>query len=223
MTDNGIPASLGELASKWQHLNDIQRGEAVMKLRGKTSLRALSNQLPCSASQLRNLIYAGQVPLPDRLLAGRGEISNRELVRRSKAAARARAIADQEKLDRERTKEAQKWSDAICGWLEAEGLFCSQGEAIVNEARRELFQGECAGELPQREWAKDLTVQEIILRSRPRELEIDDVSAIAWYAIWLTRWAYFSISDTVVRDRALGLALNKQTAGESATVFNRKG
>ena len=93
----------------------------------------------------------------------------------------------------------------------------------MNEARRELFQGECAGELPQREWAKDLTVQEIILRSRPRELEIDDVSAIAWYAIWLTRWAYFSISDTVVRDRALGLALNKQTAGESATVFNRKG
>ena len=92
----------------------------------------------------------------------------------------------------------------------------------MNEARRELFQGECAGELPQREWAKDLTVQEIILRSRPRELEIDDVSAIAWYAIWLTRWAYFSISDTVVRDRALGLALNTQMAGERANLFKRK-
>src|SRR6476646_3197422 len=128
MTNNGIPASLDELASKWQHLNDIQRGKALVMLRGKTSLRVLAKRLPCSASQLRNLVYAGQAPLPDRLLAGRGEISNRELVRRSKAAAKARAISDEEKLDRERTKEAQKWSEVICEWLEAEGLFCSQGE-----------------------------------------------------------------------------------------------
>ena len=92
----------------------------------------------------------------------------------------------------------------------------------MNEARRELFQGECAGKLPQGGPAKDLTIQEIIPRSRPPRPDPDEFSEIAWYGIWLARWIYFAVPDTVVRDQALGLALTTQMAGERANLFKRK-
>ena len=192
-----------------------------MKLRGKTSLRALANRLPCSESHLRNLVCAGQAPLADRILASRGEISTRELMRRSKAASKTRAAAEAESLDRKRTQDAQKWCEVICEWLKTECWFCSQGEVIVDEARRELFQAECAGELPQGGPAKDLMIQEIIQRSRPPRPQLDEFSEIAWYGTWLGRWTYFAIADTVVRDRALGLAWHKLIKGELANESKR--
>lgn len=93
--------------------------------------------------------------------------------------------------------------------LNAESWSCSQGEKIVDEARRELFQAECTGKLPRQRAPKDLPVEEIIARSSPPRPKSDEFSEIAWYAVWLGRWTYFAIPDTVVRDRALGLALNK--------------
>ena len=188
-------------------MNDVQRGEALLKLPGKISLRTLGERLPCSESHLRSLVCAGQAPLLDRILARAGEISTRELVKRSKAAAKTRAAADMKALDRERTKEAIKWCDVICEWLENEGLFCFEGEAIVAEARRELYEAECAGKLPKERLPMDTPVEEIILRSRPSPLEIHDpTSKAGWYGIWLTGWTYFAIANTVVRDWALDLA-----------------
>jgi hypothetical protein len=219
MTNEGINASINELVSKWQHLNDVQRGEKLLNLRGKTSLRALANRLPCSESHLRNLVCAGQALLADRILARERKITTRELVRRSKATAKARVAADKEALDRKRTKEAQKWCEVICEWLDAEGLLCSQGEVVVNEARRELFEAERAGKFPPQRPPNDMPVEEIILNSRPSPLEVNDViGEIGWYDIWLTHWTYFAIADTVVRDRALGLAWHKQARGESPNV-----
>jgi len=221
MTNKGISSSIDELASDWQYLNDVQRGEKLLELRGKTSLRALANQLPCSESHLRNLICAGRAPLTDRILAKSGEISTRELVKRSKAADKIRIATEEEALDRKRTKEAQKWCEMICEWLETKGLFCSQGEVVVDEARRELFQAECTGDLPQGGPAKDLMIQEIIQRSRPPRPKLDEFSEIAWYGTWLGRWTYFAIADTVVRDRALGLAWHKQVKGWALNASKR--
>lgn len=222
MTNNGIPNPIDALSVKWAGMDDVQRGEGLLKLRGETSLRALANRLPCSASHLRNLVCAGQATLADRILARQGKISTRELVKRSKVAAKARTAAEEEAFDRQRTKEAQRWSEVICKWLETEGMFCSQGEVVVDEARRELFQAECTGKLPQGGPAKDLTIQEIIRRSRPPRPESDEFSEIAWYGTWLGRWTYFAIAETIVRDRALGIALNKEIAGERENVFKRK-
>ena len=222
MTNNCIPVSIDRLAAKWRQLNDVQRGEALLSLREQTSLRALAKRLPSSESHLRNLVCAGQAPLADKILASEGEISTRELVRRSKAAAEARAAADKKALDLKRTKEAQRWSEVIGEWLDANGLGCSHGEPIVNEARRELVEAGRAGRLPKENPFKDKPIEEIILDSRPSPLEVDDVSAVAWYAIWLTRWSYFAIADTEVRDRALGLALNSEMSCERERAFKRK-
>jgi hypothetical protein len=214
MTTNGIPTTVDGLVLKWANLNDVQRSEALVKLRGTTSFRALAKKLDCSESLLRHLADAGRAPLPDRILARKGGISTRELAKRSKAAATARTAAQDEALDRERTKEAQKWCDVICGWIRAVDFTSHFGEQIVNEARRELFEAGRAGELPQIKPSKEMSVEEIIRRRRPPQPQFEEITEIAWHAIWLARWAYVAIPDTVVLDRALGLALNRQIAGD---------
>jgi hypothetical protein len=224
MTNQNLPASIDELASNWRDLNDVQRGEKLLKLRGKTSLRALANRLPCSESHLRSLVCAGRAPLADRILAKEGKITTRELVRRSKAASKTRDAADKEALDCKRTQEAQKWCEVICKWLDTEGLLWSQSEVIVDEVRRDLFEAECTGKLPHERPSPDMPVEEIILRFRPSPLEVDEnLCEIGWYGIWLTQWAYFAIADTVVRDRALGLAWHKQVKGEPRTPPSGRG
>jgi hypothetical protein len=222
MTTNGIPTTVDGLAQKWANLNDVQRAEALVKLRGTTSFRALAKRLGCSESLLRNLVQASQAPLPDRILASKKEISTRELVKRSKAAAKDRTATKTEAQDRARTKEAQKWCDVICDWLKTEGFTSTYGEQIVNEARRELFEAEQVGKIPQVKPPKEMTVEEIIHRCRPPKPKFDEISDVAWHSIWLARWALVAISDTIVRDRALGLALNMQITGESVRASKRK-
>src|ERR1700735_4510096 len=74
---------------------------------------------------------------------------------------------------------------------------------------------------PMEKATADMPVEEIILSSRPSQLEADDISEIAWYAIWLTQWTYFAITETVVRARSLGFPQNKKIARERESVFRR--
>ena len=137
-------------------------------------------------------------------------------MRRSKAAAKEKTAAQVEALDQARTKDAQKWCSVICDWIEDEGFSGAYGEQIVDETRRELTEAEKIGRVPQGKPPAAMPVGEIIKRCKPIPVKDGEISEIAWYAAWLARWICFAISDTVTRDRALGLALNRQIAGETA-------
>ena len=76
-----------------------------------------------------------------------------------------------------------------------------------------LFGAEQCGTLPQGPPPPPGTpVEEIIRRCRPKP-ETEESSHVARYAHWLAVWAFYAFPDTLVRDRALNLALDKQIRG----------
>ena len=200
-----FPSTIEELVQRWSHLNDVRRGEALLRVRETASLRAIAKRLGCSEALLRHLSHAGRAPLADRNLANQGKINTKELVRRSIA---AQKIARQKVQD----SEAKKLCKSICQWLEAEGFPAVHSERIIDEARRELFYAECSGGIP-KSAPKDVPLEDVILRSRPPKVEFDEISEIAWYAMWLVRWVCFAEPRSLMRDRALGMALNSEILG----------
>jgi hypothetical protein len=62
------------------------------------------------------------------MLARRGEISTRELVRRSKAAKVQREAEQREAEERRRMQAAEQGSKTICDWLEEEKLWPAHGK-----------------------------------------------------------------------------------------------
>jgi transposase-like protein len=213
ISETASPA-IADLQQKWAGLNDLDRARAVHQIHeAGTSLRTLAKALNCSPSLLRQLNQAAQAPPLDRILARKKKISTRELVRRSKSSKAQQAAKEREVLDAKRTEEAQQGSWTICDWLGKEKLWPSHGEAIINETRMILFEAEQHGTLPQGPPPPPGTpVGEIIRRCRPRP-ETVETSDVARYAEWLAVWAYYAFPDTVVRDRALNLALDKQIRG----------
>jgi transposase-like protein len=206
----GNVASIADLQINWDQFNDVDRARAVHQFhQSGVSLRELAKALNCSASLLRQLDQAPQAPPLDQMLARRGEISTRELVRRSRAAKLQCAAKERQADERKRMQAAQQGSKTICDWLEEEKLWPSHGEAIVDETRMILFQAEQHGTLPQGPPPPPGTpVKEIIRRCRPKPETVES-SDVARYAHWLAVWAYYSFPDTMVRDRALNLALDR--------------
>jgi transposase len=132
-------AAIADLQGKWAILNDLDRARAVHQIhRAGVSYRKLAKALNSSESLLRHLNKAAQAPALDQILARKGKISTRELVRRSKAAEAARASKAQEALECERNLASKKVRKAICGWLEEEGFPGAYGEQIVDEELRKL-------------------------------------------------------------------------------------
>lgn len=81
-TDN--VATIADLKDKWEQLKDVDRARAVHMIhKSGTSLRKLAKDLNCSPTLLRNLNLAAQATVLDLLLARKGKISTRELVRRA--------------------------------------------------------------------------------------------------------------------------------------------
>jgi transposase-like protein len=207
-TDN--VASIADLQIEWDQLNDFDRARAVHQFQQSgMSLRQLAKALNCSPSLLRQLDQAAQAPPLDQMLARKGDISTRELVRRSKAVKVQRAAKERQAAESKRMQAAQQGSKTICDWLEEEKLWPAHGEAIVDETRMILFGAERYGTLPQGPPPPPSTpVEEIIRRCRPKPETVES-SDVARYAHWLAVWAYYAFPDTVVRDRALNLALNR--------------
>jgi hypothetical protein len=98
---------------------------------------------------MRQLNVAAEASKEDLQLARDGKISTRELVRRSKAAAKHRKT-DQEEAERKaialkRAEDARRGSKLIYVWLEEKGLSGAHGESVVTEARRILAEAEQNG------------------------------------------------------------------------------
>ncbi len=160
--------AVADLQGKWHTLNDLDRARAVFNIHhAGITLRALGKALNCSPALLGHLLAALQAPASDRLLAREGEISTRELARLAKAAGIRRAAVRQQALELDRERAALAGSRAISDWLVAENIPGSDGEQIVEEARRKLAIAEVTGKLPPGAAPPDMPTSEIIRRCRP--------------------------------------------------------
>ncbi len=170
----------------------------------------------CSPSQLRNLDTAAQTPPEDLDLARRGRISTRELARRARGAARQRAAQDLEALRQRQSKAAQKGALLVCAWLQENQIWPAHGENIVDEARRILAGAERCDRLLQcPRPPSSMPLEEIIRLLKPPASIHPDPHSVGWYAAWLARWDFFAFPDSLVRDRALSLALGQQIRGST--------
>lgn len=208
----GLSSKGKDLKAKWADLKDVDRASAVHDLHGQgVSFRKLAQQLPCSATQLRNLDKAARASPEDIALARKGEISTRKLVKRSIAAEKLRAAQQQEALAQKKMKAARKAAKMIWDWLEERQLFVTQSEVVIDEARRILAVGTANGNLPKVTAPKGMPLAEIIECTRPKPAKSDpeplEVDSIGWYAEWLARWVFFGFPDAEIRDRALNIAI----------------
>lgn len=173
---------LVNLQSQWHALDDLDRAKAVNAIKQSgISTRKIAEFLGFSESHLRRLLQALQAPPEDRSLARQGKLSTNELVRRSKAAEIRRATEQRQALELDRNRASIQGCRAICDWIGTEELSGPAGAQIVGEAR-----------------------------CRPAEPYADASSYIAWFARWLSLWAAYSMTDSLVRYKAIELALEIQ-------------
>jgi hypothetical protein len=99
---------------------------------------------------------------------------------------------------------------AICDWLRAERIPGSFGEQIICGAQRQLAIEEEHNWLPSKVPPPGMTTAELIRRSRPVERKKDEIFHIAPFVQWLVLWSFYSMPDSLVRYRALEMALEKQ-------------
>jgi len=200
--------SIPQLQSDWINLHDLDRAAAIRSIHSSgISIRQIAAQLHKSESSLRHLLIALDAPAQDRALARRGEISTNELVRRSQAAGLRRAARHREEVELERARQIRKAADQICTWLAGIGLSKPNCEMIVDEVRRKFYT--IAPAPPTRPAPSDLTVEQIIERTRPPERKDDSIDILNHFILWLLRWSFFAFPDPLIRDHALDIALER--------------
>ena len=203
-----------QLRCEWINLHDLDRAAAVRAINNAgLPIRQIATQLQKPESGLRRLLVALDAPAEDKMLARKGEITTSELVRRSKAAGRARAARNREELKLERGRQALHAADLICKWLIATQMNAPNREMTVEEARLR-FHGVIPVELNRsRQFAPDTQIEDIIVQTKPPELKEQHKTDIAgWFAAWLCQWTFYAFRDEDVRDNALDLALERQRA-----------
>jgi hypothetical protein len=141
------------------------------------------------------------------MLARHGKISTRELVQRSKLAAKAEAEKTRASEHERRVKESRNWSTRICRWLQELNLAWAHQENVLEETRRELMLAELSGTLPKSDVPKGVALKTIIDRTRPSESSWEQVLWIYFYISWLAHWTVVAIPDQIVRDAAIAEAL----------------
>lgn len=139
----------------------------------------------------------------------------RELVRRSKAAAKAEAEKTRASEKERRAQEAKTWSTKICRWLQEQNLAWAHQENIIEETQRELMLADISGTLPKFEVPKGVKLETIIDRTRPTESGWEQALWINKYVSWLAHWTIAAIPDQIVRDAAIAEALVRTRLMES--------
>jgi lambda repressor-like predicted transcriptional regulator len=208
------PPLVADLQSRWYSLHDLDRAQAVKSIhQSGVSLRALSSFLNCSPSLLTHLLQAIQSPPEDCVLARRGLISTRALVRRVRTTGARHTALHREEIAYERELAAHRFSLGIGRWLDEEGVESVDRERVVEEAALLSSPGVVKGALQLNDMA---TCPQVDGRSSwPTEPDRDDIDPVAHLARRLVLWAFQGISDAQVRDRTFELAhadLNRRPA-----------
>jgi lambda repressor-like predicted transcriptional regulator len=215
MIPASIPTTLEDLRARWVSLHDLDRAKAIKGMRDAgNSVRFLAKELGVSEALLRNLLDAAKAPLPDRMLARRGKISTRELVKRQKLWEKAETEKTRASEEQRRTKEAKAWSTRIRRWLQELNLPWEHQWEILDLTRRELDEAEYKGILP-RPVVQRLPLEEIIEQTRPHDSRWSPKNSrwqpadeIYFFVEWLGLWTLAAIQDRIIQDAALGDALS---------------
>ena len=186
-----IPSTVIDLQAQWHVLIDLDRAKAIRNViqSSNISQRKLAAALNCSEALLRHLLQAAQATPEDRALARQGEISTRELKRRSIAATTRRTKTRHESLERDRENAALKGSTQILDWLVSERMARPHTEQVIDEARLRFAFPEQLEGMPSGTAPVGMRTAEIIRRYKPADLESDTTNFMAGYAKWLVSWA----------------------------------
>jgi AraC-like DNA-binding protein len=205
MTDTSF--AVADLQSRWCALSDLDRAQAIKSIhQSGVSLRKLASFLNCSPSLLTHLLQAGQAPLEDRVLARRGELSTRALVRRARATGTRRAAMHREAIAFERESEARRHSQAIKRWLGEQGVADADRGQVIERACLHLSPPEWTERLPLVAIPAGMSADNSVrtcLPTQPDPTEVGFAAGIAWQ---LAHWVAAGISDHQLRQRALELA-----------------
>jgi len=203
--------TIEQLRSEWINLHDLDRAKAVRAIhKDGTSIRQIANQLHKPDSGLRRLLDALDAPVEDRLLARNGQITTSELVRRSRAAGRARAAKNNEELKLERGRQTLHAADLICKWLVETQMYGPDCKQALDDVKRKL-QGIIPAELlPTIQASPDTPIDQIIEQTKPPAFKEEYKFDIAgWFTEWLYNWTFYAFHDVGVRDNALDLAIKR--------------
>jgi transposase-like protein len=200
-------SAVADLQSRWHELCDLDRARAVQSiLETGVSLRKLATHLNCSASLLSYLLKAAKALVEDRELARFGEISTRELVRRTGSSRGRSTSKAREAIAYDRECAAIQASHAITKWLDEQKLTYAERAKVLSQAQLlnvdadEIVLGSLEGFLP------DVPLDEVIRIFRPSGLEWDRANSVGWHSEWLAHWSLHGILDDVIRVRAFEIA-----------------
>lgn len=207
--------TIEQLRAEWKDFHDLDRAEAVRSIHDSgPSIREIGRQLHVSDSGLCRLLVALDAPVEDKLLARKGEITTSELVRRSKAAGRARAARNREEIKLERERQTFHAADLICRWLLETQMFGPDRARVVEDTQFKI-RGDVAAELlPSNRITPGASVEQIIEQTKPPALKKDDnIDITGWFSEWLYNWTFYAFREEANRYNALDLALERQRAG----------
>ena len=205
--------TLADLQANWHTLHDLDRGFAVDAIRRNgASNRAIAQELNCSEALLRRLLQAIQAPKADQLLSRQGLLSTNNLVRRYKNNEVNNKTQPIKYAEAHRIQTPEEGSEVICDWLKENHLHQPWSKQIVEDAERTKIKNDANNSLPNFRAPSNMLIEEIVRCVKPKEEEPTDESKISWFGKWLTRWTFFVITDSSVRDSALKLARETQNA-----------
>ncbi len=205
--------AIANLRSRWCNLHDLDRAQAIKVIhQSGVSLRKLASFLNCSPSLLTHLLQAGQAPLEDRVLARRGELSTRALVRRARASGTRRTALHREAIAFERESEARRHSQAIKSWLGEQGIADADRRKVIERACLYLSTPEWTERLPLVAIPAGMSADKPVRTCLPAQSDPTEVSFAAGIAWQLAHWVVAGISDHRARQRTLELAGNALTS-----------
>lgn len=176
--------------------------------RAGMSLRELASHLNCSASLLSYLLRAAQAPAKDRELARSGEISTRELVRRSGSQARRPVPVTREALEFESEYATVQASRVIAHWLDEQKLTGGDRAKVIEQARLRNVHAEESALGSLEAYLPDIPLDELMRIFRPGWQDSEGAHSVAWFSEWLARWSLHGIPNDAVRARALEIAFS---------------
>ena len=204
--------AIADLQSRWYTLDDLDRAQAIKSIhQSGVSLRKLASFLNCSPSLLTHLLQAGQAPLEDRVLARRGELSTRALVRRARATGTRRTAMHREAIAFEREQTAIQDSRSILNWLAEHCVADADQEQIIERARLYLFLVEGAWPISPVAMSACKLADKTVRMQRPAQSDLAEIGLFAGFARQLADWALGGITDPQIRQRAFELARDELT------------
>lgn len=200
-------SAIADLRRRWHTLCDADRALEVQSMhRAGMSLGKLAGHLNCSRSLLSRLHRAAKASPEDLDRARRGEISTRELARRTDATGSRGISRHREGITFEIERAAVRGSRKIESWLSDAGGADTDRKQIIEQARGYLFKTGRAARDQQENILVSMLFDEAERQHLLGRTVTERQGSISWTALSLALWVLRGIPDHRIRARALELA-----------------